>query len=108
MAKIFDDVNITKEQSVAAQIDVQVKNAAQILKRAYEMICRLVYQNPQFRKADGSFDVDAVIAAFAANSKLGLTPEQLRQLIRLTKATINLLQPNTITDDVPAATISFK
>ncbi|MCL2647564.1 MAG: hypothetical protein FWD61_11255 [Phycisphaerales bacterium] len=108
MSKIFDDVNITKEQSVAAQIDVQVKNAAQMLKRAYEMIFRLVYQNPQFRKADGSFDMDAVCAAFAANTKLGLTPEQLKQLIRLTKATLNLLQPDTITDDVSAATVSFE
>jgi hypothetical protein len=107
MAQIFNNVS-TKEQSVTAQIDQQIRNAAQAQKMAYDTIRRLVYQNPQFRKADGSFDVDAVYAAFAANTKLGITPEQLGQMAKLTKATINLLQPGTIADDVPAATITFE
>ena len=106
MAQIFNNVS-TKEQSVTAQIDQQIRNAAQAQKMSYDTIRRLIYQNPQFRKADGSFDADAVYAAFAANTKLGLTLDQLKQMARLTKATINLLQPGTIADDVPAAVIKF-
>ena len=106
MAQIFNNVG-TKEQTVAAQIDQQVKNAAQAQKLAYDAIRRLVYQNTQFRKADGAFDADSVYTAFAANTKLGLTPEQLGQMARLTKAAINVFQPGTIVDDVPEATISF-
>lgn len=102
MATIFNaSTSGSPEQRVVAQIDQQIVMAANAMKRSYDAIRRMVYQNPAIKNPD------AVYAAFAQYTQTGLTPEQLGQTARLIKAACNTFQPGVIADDVPEAIITF-
>jgi hypothetical protein len=90
----------TPEQLVAQRIDAALRNAAQAMLTAYSDVRNYVYANPDLTS-------DEVYAAFQANTVTGLSAEQLGAAARATKAVVNLFQPDTIVDDVPAATISL-
>jgi len=109
MTKIFDNPQTaaTKEAIFAANVDGVIKNIAMMRLQAYKRLRQMFYQNPNFRKPDGSFDSDAAYAAFAQNTQLGITPEQVGQMARLEKTAINFFQPGVIVDDVPEAKIEF-
>jgi hypothetical protein len=101
MALINQTIQLTPEQSVAAQIDRELQFTAKQMLNSYQNIRRLVYANLKIT------DPNAVYAAFAANTTTGLSPEQLGQAARLIKAAINQFQPNTVVDDVPQAIITY-
>ncbi len=96
---------LTKEQQFAHQVDLQIKQAAIAQKSAYDNLRKLFYGTTE--KPFTNEQTNAAYAAFAANTSTGLTPEQIGQLARLTKASINLFNDTKITDSVPEATITF-
>jgi hypothetical protein len=98
---------LTLDQQTAAAIDGQIKSAAAAQLNAYNQVRKLIFANPRYKNDDGTFNSTAVYAAFTANTSLGLTSDQLGQMARVIKASINLFQPDKITDETIPATIGF-
>ena len=91
--------------TLTQKIDIQIKQAAAAQLRAYRSIPFLLYgpDNKPFTEEQ----VTANITAWATNTTTGLSYGDLRNMARLSKASINAFQAGTIVDDVTEATISF-
>ena len=108
MGNVFNPTaTLTKEQQVAKQIDGSLRSAAVYMKKAYDEVRKLVYNNPAFQDEYGVTDANAIYIAFQTNTLSGLTAEQLGEAAKLIKASINKFAPGTIVDDVPEANISY-
>ncbi len=105
---LFNNVSmLTKEQIVAKQVDDELKKAAVAMLQSYKNVRRIIYSNPVFKDEYGAFDANAVYEAWAMNTTSGLTPEQLGQFARATKALINQAARGKVVDNVPEATITY-
>ena len=82
-------------------IDSNLKRASNGMQAAYNAIRDAVYNN-QYGLASAD-----VYAAFQTNTTTGMTAQQLGFAAEVIKGVVNFFQPGTITDAVPAATITL-
>lgn len=101
-------VVLTVDQQTAALIDRNITTPATVQLAAYNAIVRAIYANNNYRNSDKTFNSAAALAAFAANTSLSMTGDELLALLSVIKGGVNFAQAGTIgSDAITAATITL-
>ena len=114
MAKMFDGPQTLMLERFAQNADRTINQLTLSLLQAYTALCRMFHDNPSFRDSAGMTDSDMAYAAFEEHTTIvnddgsKMTREQIGQLLTATKAVVNILRPNAITDDVPVVEIDVE
>ncbi len=104
---IFGTTTNTPQTKVATQIDNELRLMANAMLGGYNKISALINTNRNFKDEYGTYDPDAVYAAWLANTTSGMSTTQLQHLERAVKTLVNYVAPGKIVDATVQATITY-